>query len=58
VLGVEKVTPDGITLRLTVKVRPGRQWAVQRALRATCMAALEDAGIEPPYGRYTPQAEK
>ncbi|MBB5957666.1 small conductance mechanosensitive channel [Saccharothrix tamanrassetensis] len=45
VLGVEKVTPDGITMRVTVKVRPGRQWAVQRALRAKLMPALEDAGI-------------
>ncbi|NUT49946.1 MAG: mechanosensitive ion channel family protein [Saccharothrix sp.] len=45
VLGVEKVTPEGITMRVTVKVRPGRQWAVQRALRAKLMPALEDAGI-------------
>ncbi|CAL9610521.1 mechanosensitive ion channel family protein [Saccharothrix sp. NPDC042600] len=45
VLGVEKVTPEGITMRVTVKVRPGRQWAVQRALRAKLMPALEGAGI-------------
>ncbi|WP_442974258.1 mechanosensitive ion channel family protein [Saccharothrix sp. NRRL B-16348] len=45
VLGVEKVTPEGITMRVTVKVRPGRQWAVQRALRAKLMPALDDAGI-------------
>ncbi|MEV0678030.1 mechanosensitive ion channel domain-containing protein [Actinosynnema sp. NPDC050436] len=45
VLGVEKVTPEGITMRVTVKVRPGRQWAVQRALRAKLMPALEDSGI-------------
>ncbi|WP_033438328.1 mechanosensitive ion channel family protein [Saccharothrix sp. NRRL B-16314] len=45
VLGVEKVTPEGITMRVTVKVRPGRQWAVQRALRAKLMPALEEAGI-------------
>jgi len=51
VLGVEKVTPDGLTVRLTVKVRPGRQWAVQRVLRARIMTAIEDAGIEPPLGR-------
>lgn len=48
VLGVEKVTPEGITIRLTVKVRPGRQWSVQRALRAKVMAAFEEAGIHPP----------
>nr|WP_312866009.1 mechanosensitive ion channel family protein [Saccharothrix violaceirubra] len=45
VLGVEKVTPEGITMRVTVKVRPGRQWAVQRALRAKLMPALEENGI-------------
>jgi small conductance mechanosensitive channel len=45
VLGVEKVTPEAITLRVTVKVRPGRQWAVQRALRARLVPALEEAGV-------------
>ncbi|WP_433269576.1 mechanosensitive ion channel family protein [Actinosynnema sp. CS-041913] len=45
VLGVEKVTPEGITMRVTVKVRPGRQWAVQRALRAKLMPALEESEI-------------
>ena len=39
---------EGITLRVTVKVRPGRQWAVQRSLRAQVMAAFEDAGIQRP----------
>ncbi|MGC7094010.1 mechanosensitive ion channel family protein [Amycolatopsis lurida] len=51
-LGVEAVTPEGMQLRMTVKVRPGRQWAVQRALRARIMSALEDAGFEPPLGRF------
>ena len=57
VLGVEKVTPEGITLRLTVKVRPGRQWATQRALRARIMGAFVAAGIEPPFGRVPPKPE-
>ena len=48
VLGVEKVTPDSVTLRMTVKVRPGRQYAVQRALRARLMTAMEHAGVQPP----------
>jgi moderate conductance mechanosensitive channel len=49
VLGVERVSAtEGIMLRLTVKVRPGRQWAVQRQLRARIMAAFEDAGIQGP----------
>ncbi|WP_245733796.1 mechanosensitive ion channel family protein [Lentzea jiangxiensis] len=45
VLGVEKFTPEGITLRVTAKTRPGRQWAVQRNLRAQLMPALEEAGF-------------
>ncbi|PXY27461.1 mechanosensitive ion channel protein MscS [Prauserella muralis] len=52
VLGVENVTPESMQLRLTVKVRPGRQWAVQRALRADVMQALERAGFQPPLGRF------
>ncbi|GAA4414775.1 mechanosensitive ion channel family protein [Actinokineospora soli] len=56
VLGVEKVTPEGMTFRVTVKVRPGRQWAVQRALRARAMAAVEEADIQPPLGRLFPPA--
>ncbi|GAA2994488.1 mechanosensitive ion channel family protein [Actinokineospora diospyrosa] len=54
VLGVEKVTPESVTVRMTVKVRPGRQWAVQRALRARAMGAVEEAGIQPPMGRLFP----
>lgn len=55
VLGVESVTPEGITIRLTVKVRPGKQWTVQRALRAGVIAKLEEAGFEPPLGRFMSQ---
>ncbi|MGW5053555.1 mechanosensitive ion channel family protein [Actinokineospora sp. NPDC004072] len=58
VLGVEKVTPEGMTFRVTVKVRPGRQWAVQRALRARAMVALEEADIQPPLGRLFPPAQQ
>lgn len=56
VLGVEKVTAESIMLRATVKVRPGRQWAVQRTLRAKVMGAFEEAGIRSPLGRLFPQA--
>ncbi|MFD1534605.1 mechanosensitive ion channel family protein [Pseudonocardia aurantiaca] len=48
VLGVERVGPEGITLRLTVKVVAGRQWAVQRALNAAIADALDDAGVPRP----------
>jgi moderate conductance mechanosensitive channel len=58
VLGVERVSAaEGIMLRLTVKVRPGRQWSVQRSLRARIMAAFEDAGIQGPVVRGFPPAE-
>jgi moderate conductance mechanosensitive channel len=55
VLGVERVSAtEGIMLRMTVKVRPGRQWAVQRTLRARIMAAFEDAGVQGPVVRGFP----
>jgi small conductance mechanosensitive channel len=58
VLGVERVSAaEGITLRVTVKTRPGRQWAVQRSLRAAIMAAFEDAGIQGPVVRGFPPTE-
>ncbi|GAB3435711.1 mechanosensitive ion channel family protein [Actinophytocola sediminis] len=58
VLGVERVSAaEGITMRLTVKTRPGRQWAVQRALRAKVMEAFEDAGIRGPGARGFPASE-
>lgn len=53
VLGVESVAADGITARVTVKVKPGTQWGVQRALRAHLKAALDAAGVPMPY-RPTP----
>lgn len=49
VLGVEAVTAESVTLRLTVKVRAGQQWAVQRALHADIKAAFDAAGIPAPY---------
>ncbi len=48
VLGVESISSDGVTLRITTKVRAGRQWAVQRALLAGIKAAFAEAGIPPP----------
>jgi small-conductance mechanosensitive channel len=51
VLGVQGMSKDAITLRLTVKVRPARQWAAQRELRRRIMAALDHAIVEPPTGR-------
>ncbi|MGQ0717932.1 MAG: mechanosensitive ion channel family protein [Pseudonocardiales bacterium] len=47
-LGVESIGSNGVTLRITTKVRAGRQWAVQRALLAGIKEAFADAGIPPP----------
>ncbi|MGH3980645.1 MAG: mechanosensitive ion channel family protein, partial [Pseudonocardiaceae bacterium] len=54
-LGVESVTTEAITLRLTVKTQAGRQWAVQRALRAGIKDAFDDAGIPHPTPLGHPQ---
>jgi small-conductance mechanosensitive channel len=48
VLGVESVSTEGVTLRITTKVRAGRQWVVQRAMLAGIKAAFAEAGIPPP----------
>ena len=48
VLGVERVGPEGLTLRLTVKVTAGQQWAVQRALNAAIADAFEEARVPRP----------
>jgi small-conductance mechanosensitive channel len=41
-LGVDSVSAETVTLRLTVKVRPGRQWSVQRALNQRILDALSE----------------
>ncbi len=47
-LGVQSVTPYAVMLRLTVRTRPGRQWAVQRALNARIQTALRSGGVPSP----------
>jgi small conductance mechanosensitive channel len=49
VLGVETVTMDGVTFRVTAKVQPGEQFAVQRALNAAITDAFDDAGLSRPF---------
>ncbi len=51
VLGVEAFASLGITVRTLVKTTPGRQWALQRALREAVKSALDAAGIEIPSQR-------
>jgi small conductance mechanosensitive channel len=53
VLGVEALAADGVTLRLTVKVKPGKQWALQRALRQRIKAVFDEAAIEIPFPQRT-----
>jgi small conductance mechanosensitive channel len=45
VLGVESIRAEGVTLRLVVKSSPGRQWALQRALREAIKRELDEQGI-------------
>ncbi|MBW0106147.1 mechanosensitive ion channel family protein [Pseudonocardia sp. KRD291] len=55
VLGVERITSEGVVLRITVRVHPGKQWAVQRALNAAITDAFDDHGVPRPtvYPRAT-----
>ncbi|SFO19167.1 small conductance mechanosensitive channel [Pseudonocardia ammonioxydans] len=48
VLGVDKISPEGVTLRITVRVKPGRQWAVKRALNGAITDAFDDHGVPRP----------
>jgi small-conductance mechanosensitive channel len=47
--GVSKVTADTVTLRVTVTVRPGRQWGVERALNQHILGKFDEHGIHAPY---------
>jgi moderate conductance mechanosensitive channel len=55
-LGVQSVTAEGILLRLTVRTRPGEQWAVQRAVAGAVKTALDAAGVPAPtpFGSVAP----
>ncbi|MCF6387073.1 mechanosensitive ion channel family protein [Mycobacterium sp. MBM] len=48
-LGVQSVSPDQVTLRLTLKTKPSAQWSVQRRLRREILRAYDENGIELPY---------
>lgn len=50
-LGVQELSPDLLTLRMTVKTRPGDQWSVQRRLRREILRAYDEQGIDLPYPR-------
>lgn len=48
-LGVQTVSADDVILRLTVKVKPARQWAVQRSLHHAVLDSFAAEGIQAPY---------
>jgi small-conductance mechanosensitive channel len=53
VLGVEALAADGITLRVIVRVDPGAQWDIQRAIREEVKRVFDAEGIEIPFPQRT-----
>jgi moderate conductance mechanosensitive channel len=47
--GIEAITPDAITLRVTLKTAPMQQWRVARVLRERVKARFDHEGIQAPY---------
>jgi moderate conductance mechanosensitive channel len=47
--GIEAMTPDAITLRVTLKTAPLEQWRVARVLRERIHARFDHEGILAPY---------
>jgi small conductance mechanosensitive channel len=56
VLGVQSVTAEGLTLRVTVTTRPGKQVPVRRAMFQAISAAFTEADIPPPTHAAVPAA--
>ena len=48
VWGVESMTPDGITVRVTLKTAPMEQWAVAREMRVRIKSRFDHEGIHVP----------
>lgn len=48
-LGVQTMSVDQATLRLTLKTKPNAQWSVQRRLRREILRAYDENGIDLPY---------
>jgi small conductance mechanosensitive channel len=49
VWGIEAVTADAITMRLTLKTAPLEQWRVAREMRARIKSRFDAEGISAPY---------
>lgn len=56
--GVNSIDVDHMILRVRVKTKPGRQWAVQRELYAAVMPSLAAAGIHTPCSMMTRSKEQ
>jgi small conductance mechanosensitive channel len=57
VWGVESMTPDAVTVRVTLKTAPMEQWGVAREMRERIKARFDYEGIEIPVGHrilFTP----
>lgn len=52
-LGVEAIGATAVTLRLTIKVKPGAQFRLQRALREHIKLTFDAAGIKSPAPQFT-----
>jgi moderate conductance mechanosensitive channel len=50
--GVEAMTVDGVTVRVSLKTAPMEQWAVARTLRERIKARFDHEGIVIPHTRY------
>lgn len=59
-LGVQELSPDLLTLRMTIKTRPNAQWSVQRRLRREILRAYDEHDIELPFrqGRVYAMADE
>jgi small-conductance mechanosensitive channel len=49
VWGIEAVTPDSVTMRVTLKTAPMEQWRVARVLRERIKSRFDHEGIQAPY---------
>jgi small conductance mechanosensitive channel len=47
--GIEAITPDSITLRVTLKTAPMEQWRVAREMRERIKSRFDHEGIQAPY---------
>ncbi len=57
VLGVESLGQHYVTIRISVKTHPAKQWAVARALRVRVKKMFDREGIQVPYPRQIAVSE-